>query len=95
MINTDRIVFDPSKVYATLKYDSPQNVSEIPSLFGLAGYSRHFIEGFSKIALPMTQQTRKGKTYEWTKECETSFQELKTRLTSFLLLVLLDPFGHF
>lgn len=43
----------------------------------------------------MTQLTGKGNTYEWTEECETSFQELKKRLTSSSVLVLPDPLGQF
>ena len=54
----------------------------------MAGYYRKFIEGFSKIALPLTTLTKKGKKFEWTAECEKSFQELKTRLTSAPILTL-------
>jgi hypothetical protein len=32
----------------------------------------------------------KGKEYKWTKACEDSFQELKTRLTTAPILMLLD-----
>ena len=47
----------------------------------MAGYYRRFIEGFSKIAKPMTNLTQKGVKFEWTEDCEKSFQELKRRLT--------------
>jgi hypothetical protein len=60
----------------------------IRSFLGLAGYYRRFIEGFSTIASPMTRLTRKEVKFEWSKECETSFQELKSRLTSALVLAL-------
>lgn len=40
------------------------------------------IEGFSKIAGPMTQLTRKGVKFQWTEKCEKSFQELKQKLVS-------------
>ena len=40
------------------------------------------MEGFSKIAAPLTALTRKGKKYEWTEKCDKSFQELKNRLTT-------------
>lgn len=43
----------------------------------------------------MTQLTRKGKNFEWTKECEESFQKLKERLTSSPILILPDPLGRF
>jgi len=54
----------------------------------LAGYYERFIEGFSKLALPLTQLTRKGQTYVWDARCEKSFQELKKRLTSAPVLIL-------
>jgi hypothetical protein len=60
----------------------PTNVSEVRSFLGLAGYYRRFVEGFSCIATPLTRLTRKNAKFEWTNECERSFQELKERLVS-------------
>jgi len=57
----------------------------------LVGYYRRFIEGFSKLALPLTQLTRKGQAYVWDAKCEKSFQELKKRLTSPPVLILPNP----
>ena len=48
-----------SKVDAVLQWESPKSVFEIRSFLGLTGYYRRFIEGFSKLALPLTQLTRK------------------------------------
>jgi hypothetical protein len=45
---------DPGKLKDMLEWDPPQNVSDIDSFLGLAGYYRHFIQDFSKIAMPMT-----------------------------------------
>ncbi|GJZ31193.1 putative reverse transcriptase domain-containing protein [Tanacetum coccineum] len=44
---------------------------------GLAGYYRRFIEGFSKIAKPMTKLTQKKVKFEWGDKQETTFQPLK------------------
>jgi hypothetical protein len=63
---------------------------EIHSFLGLAGYYRRFIEGFSKIARPMTSLTQKGKEFKWTDACKKSFQELKTGLTTAPILTLPD-----
>ncbi|WVZ58619.1 hypothetical protein U9M48_008871 [Paspalum notatum var. saurae] len=70
--------------------DKPINVSEIRSFIGLAGYYRRFIEGFAKIARPMSTLLQKDKKFEWTEACERSFQELKKRLTTAPVLVLPD-----
>jgi hypothetical protein len=58
---------------------------------GLAGYYRRFIEGFSKIAHPITSLQKKGVKFEWTSECEEIFQHLKNLLTSAPILKIVDP----
>ena len=77
---------DPTKVEAVSKWTRPINVTAIRSLLGLAGYYQRFIEGFSKMACPLTALTRKNKKFEWTDKCEQSFLELKRRLTSAAVL---------
>ena len=73
---------DPVKIEAVLQWSQPKNVTEIRSFLGLVGYYRRFVEGFSKIATPMTALSRKGQKLIWTEACENSFQELKRRLTT-------------
>ncbi|GJW95705.1 retrotransposon protein, putative, ty3-gypsy subclass [Tanacetum coccineum] len=54
------IIMDPSKVEAITKWPRPTTVTEVRSFLGLAGYYRRFVEGFSRLALPLTQLMRKG-----------------------------------
>jgi len=37
-----------------MQWESPKSVFEVRSFLGLAGYYRGFIEGFSKLTLPLT-----------------------------------------
>jgi hypothetical protein len=90
IISEGGIFVDPSKVKDVLSWNTPQNVSDIWSFLGLAGYYRWFTEGFSKIAKPMIELLEKGKTFEWTPRRETSFQELKKRLTIAPVLTMPD-----
>ena len=83
----DGISVDPEKVEAIIHWKTPRNVTEIKSFRGLAGYYRRFIEGFSKIAKPLTNLIQKGVKFLWSEACEKSFQELKERLTSAPVLV--------
>jgi hypothetical protein len=68
----------------------PTTVSEIRSFQWLAGYYRWFIKDFSKIAKPMTKLLEKNKAFEWIRECQASFEELKKWLTSSPVLILPD-----
>jgi len=95
VISTSGIAVDPSKVRAILHWEQTKNIIEIHSFLGLAGYYRKFIGRFSKLALPLTKLTCKGKPFKWNEVCETSFQELKKRLTSAPVLVLPDPTKNF
>jgi hypothetical protein len=90
IISEGGISVDPSKVKDVLSWNTPQNVSDIRSFLGLAGYYRRFIEGFSKISKPMMELLAKGNTFEWTPRRETSFQELKKRLTTTPVLTMPD-----
>ena len=56
----------------------------------LASYYRRFVEGFSKIVKPITTLQRKGVRYEWIKECDIAFNELKRLLNNAPILRVLD-----
>jgi len=91
VISAGGIFVDLKKVEVVLKWERLTNVTEIRSFLGLMGYCRRFIEGFSIIASPLTKLTRKEVKFIWSKEYEESFQELKKRLTSALVLAI--PLG--
>jgi hypothetical protein len=84
------VYVDPGKVKDMLEWEPPQNVSDIRSFLGLAGYYRRFIKDFSKIDKPMTRLLEKGKGFKWSEECQASFEELRKRLTSAPVLTLPD-----
>ncbi|XP_050919578.1 uncharacterized mitochondrial protein AtMg00860-like [Lathyrus oleraceus] len=65
VISSGGISVDSSKVDVMLQWETPKSVTEIISFLGLASYYRRFIEGFSKLALPLTHLTRKVQAYVW------------------------------
>ena len=75
----------PVKVEVVVNWPRPTNITEVCSFLGMAGYYRRFIEGFSKLALPLTKLVRKNNKFVWTKECEASLQKLKQHLVSALV----------
>ena len=88
VISAEGVSVDPHKIKAVVNWKQPKNVSEVRSFLGLAGYYRKFVEGFSRIAAPLTKLTRKDVKYDWVDACHRSFEELKNRLTSALVLAL-------
>ena len=88
IVFAEGISVDPQKVEAILNWKPPTSVTEIRSFQGLAGYYRKFVEGFSKIATPLTKLTRKEEPFLWSEACQQSFDELKRRLTSAPVLTL-------
>ncbi|KAL6319592.1 hypothetical protein AAG906_020669 [Vitis piasezkii] len=65
------------------------------NFLGSPSYYRRFIEGFSKIALPLTRLTQKGVKFEWSNDCECSFQELKNKLVTTPILTIPLGLGGF
>jgi hypothetical protein len=82
VITKEGIAVNPSKVESVLEWKSPKSAKEIRGFLGMAGYYRRFIEGFSKIAGPMTKLLRKNTPFVWSEQCEQSFQTLKEKLTT-------------
>ena len=88
MVSAEGISVDPQKIEAIIDWKPPTNVTEVRSFLGLAGCYRKFVEGFSKIATPLTKLTRKEEKFIWSEACQNSFDELKQRLTTAPVLTL-------
>ena len=77
VLTAEGVTVDPAKIEAVKEWEQPHNVSDIRSFLRLVGYYRRFIENFSKISKSMTNLLKKTNEFEWTPECEQSFQTLK------------------
>ncbi|GKA03188.1 putative reverse transcriptase domain-containing protein, partial [Tanacetum coccineum] len=54
----------------------------------IVGYHQRFIEGFSKIAKPITKLVQKKIAFEWGDKQEAAFQTLKNKLCNAPILAL-------
>ena len=95
VITKDDISVDPGKVDVVANWRRPSTMTEIQSFLGLVGYYRWFVEGFSKIALPLTKLTQKWVKFEWSNDYEHSFQELKNKLMIVPILTIPSGIGGF
>ena len=88
IVSNDGIRVDSQKIEAVKQCSRPTSATIIKSFLGLAGYYMRFVEGFSSIASPLTRLTQKMVKFLWSDDCEKSFAELKTRLTTAPVLTL-------
>nr|GEV60228.1 reverse transcriptase domain-containing protein [Tanacetum cinerariifolium] len=95
MIDKEGIHMDPAKIESIMNWASPKTPTKIHQFLGLAGYYRRFIEGFSKIAKPMTKLTRKSVNFNWGEKEEAAFQILKQKLCDASILALPEGSENF
>ncbi|GJS49558.1 putative reverse transcriptase domain-containing protein, partial [Tanacetum coccineum] len=95
IVSSEGITMDPTKVEAITKWPRLTSVTEVRSFLELAGYYRRFVDGFSRMALPLTKLMRKGEKFVWNDEREKSFEELKQHLVSAPILTLPSGSGGF
>ncbi|GKD14155.1 putative reverse transcriptase domain-containing protein [Tanacetum coccineum] len=95
MKGTLSIHVDPAKIESIKDWASPKTSTEIRQFLGLASYYRRFIEGFSKIARPMTKLTQKSIKFDWGEKAKAAFQLLKQKLCSAPILALPEGSENF
>jgi len=64
VISKEGVSMGPTKVEAILQWEPQKIVIEVHSFLGLARYHRRSIESFSRIAMSLTQLTKKGQTFK-------------------------------
>ena len=86
----------PEKLESVKKMLAPTTPKEIKQFLGLVGYYRNFIPRFADIARPMTNLTKQDVSFEWTLQCQASFEMLKDALiTAPILKYLNKPYTLF
>ncbi|XP_071629552.1 uncharacterized protein [Temnothorax longispinosus] len=71
---------DPKKIEAVQNFPIPKSAKNIKQFLGLAGYYRRFIQGFSKIAKPLTNLLKKDIDFKWGDKEQESFDILRNAL---------------
>ncbi|BHF67842.1 hypothetical protein SprV_0301087100 [Sparganum proliferum] len=82
IVSTEGVKTDPAKTEQIRSWPQPTSVTELRGFLGLASYYRRFIKDFAHIAAPLNRLTSKQNAFNWSDECERSFEELKRRLIS-------------
>ena len=82
IISNKGIEVDKVKIELISKLPSPTNVKTMRQVHGHVGFYRRFIMDFSKITKPLYKLLEKDAKFAWDDECQKSFEELKTYLTT-------------
>jgi len=79
-----------TKVEEIRAWSTPEKVVDVQSFMGFANFYCRFIKGFSKIAKPLTDLTKKGIKWPWTPSCQDAFDKLKEMFTTGPILTHFD-----
>jgi hypothetical protein len=77
-------------VKAVQNFPIPRSVKDVRSFLGLASFYQRLVPHFADIVKPLTQLTKKDKIWDWNKECQESFDRLKSKLSSAPVLAFPD-----
>jgi hypothetical protein len=80
MVNKEGIRPDPGKIEVVLHFPTPKNVTSVRSFLGLMSYYRKYVRGYSKLAGPLFELTKKDIPFVWDVGCEQAYQALKAAL---------------
>ena len=82
IISIRGIEANKAKIEIISKLLSPTNLKTMRQFLGHAGFYRRFIKDFSKIEKPLYKLLEKDTKFAWDEDCQRSFKELKTYLTT-------------
>ena len=91
IITTEGVKMDSAKVDTIVNWPGLVNLKDVQSFLGFANFYRRFIYGYSKLAAPLTQLTKKDVAFEWSPKCQVAFDALKRAFTSDVVLRHYNP----
>jgi hypothetical protein len=84
------LLVDPSKIAIIVDLPPPTSVRQPCIELGHTGYYRKLIKGYAQITTPMDKLLKKDSKFQWTEECQQSFDTLKQKMVTVPILVFPD-----
>lgn len=96
VLSHNQIRMDPKKVASIQDWPKPNTIKEVQSFLGFVNFYRRFVEGYSRIALPLTDLTKKKEgqdkpIFKWEEKQQRAFEELKAAILTEPVLMIPDP----
>ncbi|XP_005877553.1 PREDICTED: uncharacterized protein K02A2.6-like, partial [Myotis brandtii] len=82
---------DPAKISALETMPPPTNRSKLQSFLGMVNYYNQFVPQMYQLRAPLNELLKKDSEWNWSPECQKSFDDIKRILSSNLLLTHYDP----
>jgi transposase InsO family protein len=82
IVDQDGLHPDPAKIEKMVSYPRPKDVKGVQRFLGLVNYYRKFVPHFASIAKPLYRLLEKETPWNWNKECQDAFENLKTAMAS-------------
>ena len=89
MVSQRGIETNLDKIQAIIEMAPPRNMKEVQSLNGKVAALNRFVSRATNKCLPFFRMLKRS--FEWTVECQQAFEDLKTYLSSLLLLSSSQP----
>jgi len=80
---------DPKKLQGVADYPVPCTPTDVHTFLSFTGYYRYFVQGYSQIAHPLLDLTKKTEAWHWGLAQVKAFETLKTKMCA--APVLLQP----
>jgi hypothetical protein len=81
VVSKDGVKSNPDNIAKIVLWLEPKDATGVRQILGMASYYRRFIKGYSEIAKPLTDLTRKSTPFFWSERCQESFTQINTLLT--------------
>ena len=86
IISAEGIQMDPAKVVAITNYPPLRSTKSLQSFLGMANFALHFVPNLAAITDPLRHLLKKDIPFQWTPQCATHVNKLKTILQDASLL---------
>ena len=82
VLSQDGLRPNPDNIQKLMDWPVPGNVTEVRGFLGLGNYYHRFVHNYSQIAQPLIDLTHKGKSFNWSLDCQKAFDTIKNILSS-------------
>ena len=75
------------KVQVIKDWPTPTTIKELQAFLGFTNFYRRFIVDYSHVAVPLTNLTQKGHSFQWTPTADAAFTDLRSRFLKAPVLI--------